>query len=724
MYSREELIKAKIPCKETGIEVKKGMCAICSPGNHCGLDVYVRDGRILKVEGTKEHPFNQGYICTKGAMNKEYVYRKDRIKTPLRRVGQRGEGIFKPITWEEAYSEIAEKLNGIKDRYGADSVAFTSGYCKWYRPYYHRFVYAFGSCNFSTDDCSCYRASVLAGACTCARDSRPDNKNAGTFLGWAWSGAYSNHLSYRGVQALKERGGKVIIVDPRITPASEHLADIFLQINPGTDAALALGMAKIILDHGWEDREYIDKYTYGYKAFAERVKGWNLERVAEITGLNPADIMEATRIYATNGPASCNIPASALAHEINGFQDMRAFLCLQALLGNIDRKGGNVPEVQNTYLNRNANFAARESEYYMENAPDLTRMIAYDRFPIWSKFCHEFQAMALADAILDEDPYPIKAIYGVGMNFKMYPQTEKLVKALDNIDFFVNTDLFMSYTCKYADIVLPCCSSLERGEFKVYPGGYGVYTDPVIEPLYQSKSDTDILCELANYMELPDELLRKGYEASIDYIMDGCGLTVADFKKTPGIPQKMPGAKPCPPGYWLEKGFPTPSGKIEFYSQTIAEYEKDFGLDPLPDYIPPLSDDEDEAYSKEYPFMLCSGTRLPHTIHSRLHEVSWSRYIRREPLVEIHEKDAGILGIGEGDRVELYSPYGCIAAKAMLTAKIHEGTLQIGHGYTEANSSILMSDRHLDPYSGFPGYKVMRCSIRKAGKDIEKADCI
>lgn len=127
-------------------------------------------------------------------------------------------------------------------------------------------------------------------------------------------------------------------MDPRITPASEHLADIFLQINPGTDAALALGMAKIILDHGWEDREYIDKYTYGYKAFAERVKGWNLERVAEITGLNPADIMEATRIYATNGPASCNIPASALAHEINGFQDMRAFLCLQALLGNIDRK--------------------------------------------------------------------------------------------------------------------------------------------------------------------------------------------------------------------------------------------------------------------------------------------------------------------------------------------------------------------------------------------------
>lgn len=717
MYTKEELLKAKIPCEETGIEVKKGMCAICSPGNHCGLDVYVKDGKILKVEGTKEHPYNQGMICTKGAMNREYIYRKDRIKTPLRRVGKRGEGKFEPITWEEAYEEIAKNLNKIKAEYGANSVAFTSGYCKWYRPYYHRFVYAFGSCNYSTDDCSCYRASVLAGECTCARDARPDNKNANTFLGWAWSGAYSNHLSYRGVQKLKERGGKVIIVDTRITPASEHLADIFLHIKTGTDAALALGMAKIILDNGWEDKEFIEKYTYGYEAFAERVKGWDLERVARITGLDPADILEATRIYATNGPAGCNIPASALAHEINGFQGMRAFLCLQALLGNIDRKGGNVPPPQNTYLNRYANLESRELAYYMENAPDLTQMIAYKKFPVWSKFCHEFQAMALADAILDEDPYPVKAIYGLGMNFKMYPQTDKLVKALEKIDFFVNTDLFMTYTCRYADIVLPCCSSLERGEFKVYPGGYGVYTEPVIEPLYESKSDTDILHELANYMDLPDELLKKGYEASVDYIMEGCGLTVEDFKKTPGVPVKMPRAKPTPPGYWLKNGFPTPSGKIEFYSLDIAEFAEEYGLDPLPDYRGPLDDDENEKAAVSYPFLLTSGTRLPHTIHSRLHEVSWSRYIRKEPLVEIHEKDAAALGIKEGDKVELYSPYGTVTAKAMLTAKIHEGTLQIGHGYTEANSSILMSDKHLDPYSGFPGYKAMRCNIRKAGKE-------
>lgn len=159
------------------------MCSICSPGNHCGLDVYVKDGKILKVEGTKEHPFNKGCICTKGAMNRDYIYRKDRIQTPLRRVGKRGEGKFEPITWEEAYAEITKRLNKVKDTYGANSVVFTSGYCKWYRPYYHRFIYSFGSCNYSSDDCTCQRATVLASACSCAGRLGPDIPHTQTYMG-------------------------------------------------------------------------------------------------------------------------------------------------------------------------------------------------------------------------------------------------------------------------------------------------------------------------------------------------------------------------------------------------------------------------------------------------------------------------------------------------------------------------------------------------------------
>ena len=708
----EKRIKAKIPGKDTGIEIKKGMCSICSPGNHCGLDVYVKDGKILKVEGTKEHPYNHGLICTKGAMNKSYIYRKDRIRTPLRRVGKRGEGKFEAISWEEAYQEIAEKLNQAKAEYGANSVVFTSGYCKWYRPYYHRFIYDFGSCNYSTDDCSCYRATVLAGECTFSRDAGPDMKNTNTYLGWAWSGAYSNHLSYLGAKALKERGGKIIIIDSRITPASEKLADIFLHIKAGTDGALALGMAKIIIDNGWTDKEFIGQYTFGYQEYAEMVKEYDLDRTAEITGLSKADIFEAAKVYATNGPACTYFGPSNITQQYNGFQTMRSIMCLQGLTGNIDRKGGNIPG-KATYLCRPAGFQSREMEYYMSKAPDLTKMISYSKFPIWYRYCHEFQAMTLSDAILAEDPYPLKAIFGLGMNFKMYPETSKMIKALEKIDFFVNTDLFMTYTCKYADIVLPCCSSLERGEFKVYPGGYGVYTKPCIEPLYESKSDTDILHELAGYLNFDDPLFMKGYEASVDYIMDGCGLTVEDFKKS-DLPLKLPNAVLRAPGTCRKEGFNTPSGKFEFYSQTVAEFQDTYGLDPLPRYKSCFADDDNPKQAEEYPFFLSAGTRIPNTLHSRLHEVPWSRAVRREPVVEIHPDDAKRLGIEAGDTVIVYSAVGEVRVKAMLTSKINRMNVQVAHGYSEANISQLISTKHLDPYSGFPGYKAARCNIKKA----------
>ena len=150
MTDLERRIKAKIPGEDTGIEVKRSLCAICSPGHHCGVDCYVKDGKIIRVEGTQEHPYNHGKLCTKGSSLRNYVYRADRIKTPLKRVGKRGEGKFEPISWDEAYAIIAENLLKTREKYGASSVAFFSGYCKWYRPILHRMAHVFGSVNFAT----------------------------------------------------------------------------------------------------------------------------------------------------------------------------------------------------------------------------------------------------------------------------------------------------------------------------------------------------------------------------------------------------------------------------------------------------------------------------------------------------------------------------------------------------------------------------------------------
>ncbi len=712
MTELEKKIKAKIPGEDTGIEVRHSLCAICSPSHHCGVDCYVKDGKIIKVEGTPEHPYNHGHLCTKGSALRNYVYREDRIKTPLRRVGERGEGKFEPISWDEAYQIIAEKLNAVKEQYSPHAVAFLSGYCKWYRPIFHRFAHVFGSVNFGTDDCTCSASMVIANKVTAGTGAGPDMAHANTFLGWNFDGYYSGHLSVLGVQKLKERGGKVIIIDIRQTPASKNLADIFLQINPGTDGALALGMAKLIIDNGWADMDYVEKYTYGFEQYKALADQYPLDKVAQITGLDPEDIYEATKLYATNGPACTNFSASALVHHINGFNAHRAIFCLTALTGNFDRAGGNVPNPA-TYLHKPAGFKMREHEFRSDRYPGGQERIGAERFPLWNAQFDEIQGMDLLRQLEEDKPYPVRAIFALGMNAKMYPETDKLLRAMkDKLDFFVDTDVFMTLTAKYADIVLPACTSVERSELKAYQGGYLVYTKPVIEPLYESKSDVDILCELARVMKLDDEYLQKGYEASLDWMMEGCGLTVADLKKS-DLPVKVPAAKwPVEPGKCLRDGFKTPTGKFEFYSTAIAAIDPKYGLDPLPSYYDSLADQNDEETRKNYPFYLCTGARLAHAIHSRTHETPWLRSLRPNPTCEVNPQDAARLGLKEGGDVELYSPYGSIRVKVRFTHKIKPGVILMLHGYTEANVNVLIGRDHLDPYSGYPGFKGMRCNIR------------
>ena len=713
MTELEKKIKAKIPGPDTGIEVKRSLCAICSPGHHCGVDCYVKDGEIIRVEGTQDHPYNHGKLCTKGSSLRNYVYRADRIRTPLRRVGERGEGKFEPITWDEAYSIIAEKLNAVKEKYSASSVAFFSGYCKWYRPVFHRFAHVFGSVNFGTDDSTCSASKVIADKVTAGCGAGPDMGHASTFLGWNYEGYYSAHLSVAGVQKLKERGGKVIIIDIRDTPASKNLADIFLKINPGTDGALALGMAKLIIDNGWADMDYVEKYTYGFEQYKALVDQYPLNKVSQITGLDPDDIYEATKLYATNGPACCNYSASALVHHINGFNAHRAIVCLSALTGNFDRVGGNVPNPP-TYLHKPAGFKSREHEFRSDRCPKDQKRIGADRFPLWDQQFDEFQAMDLLRQLEEEDPYPIKAIFGLGMNAKMFPQSQRLLEAMkEKLDFFVDTDLFMTMTAKYADIVLPACTSVERGEVKAYQGGYLTYTKPVIPPMYESKSDVDILCELARVMDLDDEYLKGGYDACMEWIFDGCGVTLDELKAS-DLPVKVPAAKwPVLPGNCLKNGFKTPTGKFEFYATAIAKIDPKFGLDPLPSYYDSLADQNDPETAEKYPFYLCTGARLAHAIHSRTHDTPWLRSLRPYPTCEIHKADAARLGLKNGDTVAMSSPYGEIRMKVKVTSKAKPGVVMALHGYTEANVNELIGRNHLDPYSGYPGFKGMRCNIRK-----------
>ncbi len=711
MLTLEQKIRAKIPGADTGIEIKKTVCDICAPDHHCGIDAYVKDGKVLKVEGTREHPYSHGSLCTKGLCSREYIYRSDRLRTPLRRVGPRGAGRLEPITWEEAYRAVAEGLNRVKKTYGPHSVAFFAGHGKWFRPMMQRFAYDFGSVNFGSDCSVCNVSLIFARIISAGCNYSPDIAHANTFLGWAFGGYYSSYHDVQEVAALKERGGKVILIDTRVTPAAKNLADLFLQIKPGTDGALAHGFAKLIIENGWMDRDFVEQHTFGFEEYKAYVQQFDRKTVSKITGVPEELIYEAAKLYATNGPACINEVCFNLAHNYNGQQNYRAITGLNALTGNFDRAGGALPAV-GTYNMRSAGFPTREGAFSGANRPEHPR-IGEGRFPLWDMLWGEYQAVTLPEQILGGGDYPIKALFAAGLNVRMLPDTNKTLRALEALDFFVDTDLFLTDAAQYADIVLPVCSSFERGELKVYPGGYAMMTEPVIPPLYQSKTDVEIFSELLPYLGLKDELLEQGYDACIDWILEGTGLSVESLRAAGGA-VKAPVAREYIPGSYVAGGMKTPSGKWEFHAQMLDRFTQSHHLEPLATYVDCFADDRDPALAEDYPYILTTGTRVPNTIHSRLHQVPWARSLRPSPLLEISRSDAQELGIAQGEPIEVETPQGRVCAPAKISGKIQKGNVLLVHGYGACDASSLLSSDHLDPYSGFPCYRSSRCMLRKA----------
>lgn len=707
MTELERKLRAKIPGADTGIEVRHSICDICSPGMHCGLDCYVKDGKVIKIEGQDGHPVNDGKLCTKGLANRQYLYRQDRIMTPLRRVGERGEGRFEEISWEEAYREIADQLNRIKGEYGPESVAFFSGFSKWYRPMLRRFAYSFGSPNYGSESSSCYTSAFMAWKVAAGAQGAADMANSDLFLGWAFNPYYSNYMSAARATKLKEKGLKFLIVDTRITPAVEKLADVVLRPKSGTDGALAHAIANVLISRGEIDREYIDHYVYGFDEYAEYVKNFNEHNIEALTGVSYEDVLRAADLIAQSKKISFYESSAPLTHHRNGLQNYRSIISLLAITGNIDRPGGQ-QLIQHTYVHVNCGFSIRETEFQYGTKPKHAKPpIGAERFPLWNELEGEMQSMALPGQIETGNPYLVKGLFALGLNARMWPDSGRMFRALKKLDFFVDTDLFLTDAAKYADIVLPACTSMERGEFKTYPGGRAFYTKPVIPPLGSARSDVQILSDLANVMDLDDELLKAGYEACISYMIQDLNVTVEDLKK-PDLPIKVAEAETFAPLEHLEKGLKTPTGKIELKSALIEQHPE-WGLEALPTYVEPL----DQADPELYPFTFTSGSRIPNAIHSRLHNCANNRSLRPVPTADMSLEDCEAMGLKEGDPIVISTMRGELHVPVHPTLAMPKGLVNLYHGYSEADANSLLDGDHLDPYSGFPAYRSSRCAVRK-----------
>ena len=576
-------------------EIRRSACGICS--KRCVVDLCIENGEIISVSPVRDEGFEGcSNMCVKGALGSAYRNRADRLTTPLRRVGEKGEGRFEAISWEEAFEEIAEKLLAFRDKNGADSVAFFSGYTKWYRPMLRRLATLFGSVNYATESSSCQRAAIIGNICDTGMQSAPDYANTGVLL-----------VTARGrlmpaAKAAAKRGVKIVAVNPYLSPDIEKYANEHLRLRPGTDLALAYGLARELIVMGKADEEYIEKYVHGYERYKERAMLFTPEKVEEICGITPDQLKRTAKLIADNLPMSLQEGFTGLIHHRGGVSAIRAWSALCAICGCYGRKGGNLPK---GILRSNGHIATPFRNFELAHPVDLPtdKRIGAKRFPLFNALLDEAQAMEFPAAVGRGE---LKAIFALGMNARMFPDSEGMFETLRKIPFFVDCDIWLSDTAKFADIVLPVSVSYERDQLtEVCMDSKLLWVDAAIENMGESRSDEDIIIALAKALKIDDELFGEGADACRGFLLEGTGISLEQLrrdKKPVAIPRFAP---PRP----LEEGFPTPSGKYELWSETIAAHSE---LDPLPAFVDPLGGSDTEAF----PLVLQAGVRTDRYAHA------------------------------------------------------------------------------------------------------------
>lgn len=702
--SEKELLEAKIPCEETGITVKTGICGLC--GGACLVDVYCKDEKVIKVEGNHTLPMSNGRVCVKGAALKQSLYHPDRLLYPMKRVGERGEGKFERISWEEALQTITDKMAETKETYGAKATMIYVGHPKWFRPQITEFANGYGTPNLGTESSTCAYALMMACMSTFGRDVRMPMADLGrckALCMWGVNPLYSNSVTMGSafLNAVK-RGVKLIVVDPRCTPTSEY-AHIHLRPIPGTDGALALGMARVMITEGLQNQDYIDKYTVGYEEYKKYVMEFTPEKVEEITGVPKEDMIAAARLMATEAPCPIQMSASPVVHNINGVQNARAITLLLALTGTFGVEGGTMPPGPGRVMLREAFLGT------MHERVDAVQDLSHEQFPAWAKLTsQEVQATRIADYIEGKGDYPIRNVISFGMNHHMWPRPDRVEEALKKLDFFVNADMYMTDTSKFADILLPVQTSLEREQVTVLGQNTLYYQGHVVEPMGETWTDMDIIATLAERLGFTiggdepihnnEDYLRKSVSAT--------GLTLEAIKAAPnGIKARniMPGRTS---GQILQ--VKTPSGKIEFVSSVIGSCDK-YGHEGLPVY----HDFREKLPMEEYPLILTTGSRKPQLFHSRTYRIPWLANLEEYPLVEIHPEDANALDVQDGEKVIIKTPVGSMELTLSINSSCLKGAVNVYHGAGDKDINLLLDDGYLDPISGFPGFKSYCCRLEK-----------
>ncbi|MBS3909994.1 MAG: molybdopterin-dependent oxidoreductase [Actinobacteria bacterium] len=674
----------------------QAVCAICNGG--CGMDITFEGDAIVEIKGRKEHPATRGYLCQKGRNLKDIFEAPDRLVHPLIKTAS---GEWREISWDEALDIIAEKLSEVKAKHGAEAVAVhvgQAGVRKEFTPYVQRFCAAFGTPNFSTAGSHCHISKVIANELVYGALPVPDYTHTNSIVLWGYNPQISCPPQMFIINEALDRGAKLIVVDPKATPLARK-ADVHLQLRPGTDGALALGLLNVVISENLYNKAFVEKWTVGFDELTSLVGEYAPQRVEEITWIPTQKTQEAARLYATSSPA-CSYPGIAVELQTNGVQAARAIAILQAITGNLDIKGGAI-------------FApgAALSSLKLTNTCS-TPAIGENRFPIFCEHNDNAQANIYADAILDKTPYPLRALIISGSNAVItWPNAKRLISALEDIEFLVVMDHFMTETAKLADLVLPAASFLARPEIWDHTSIYGalrIGLSPKVSEDKKRMTDWQFWTALARRMGYNDEFPWQSEEEALTYRLAPLGATVYELSDNENGHIYGEHKEKA----YEKDGFRTPSGKVEIYSKELEKY----GYDPLPVYREPHESPVSmPELAREYPLVLTTGKRMPSYHHSRYRNIASLLKLAPDPEVEVHPEKARELGINEGERVIVESLRGSAEFVVRLTDEIDSRVVFIPHGWEDANANMLTDNEILDPISGFPADRALLAKIRKKG---------
>ncbi|MDR0842000.1 MAG: molybdopterin-dependent oxidoreductase [Acidobacteriota bacterium] len=674
------------------------MCAMCGPSQGCGIGAVVRNGRFVGIEPLKEAPLNHGKNCGKAHAAPQWVYSPQRLRYPMKRVGQKGEGKFQRISWDEAITAIATKLKEQKKKFGPESLAVLSPARRIYSEYLYRFLTVHGSPNYGHSGI-CAMQKAFAFQYTLAGSPNPDTANAKLRIIWAKQPVYAGSAK-GGVKQLlddKGKGVKIIAIKPTMEP-DVALANIWVPIRPGTDAALALAFLNVVIAEKLYDAAFVEKWTYGFDKLVPHIRKYTPEWAEKVSGVKAAQIREVARLYATTKEA-CIETGNGFEHAPSCSDAIRAISILIAITGHLDRKGGNLlggggPAGVSTRAKTGAKpKVAPESltlgERYTQDMVD--KMVGPEFPPVFQPFMEGTSSAyyRIFESVLTGKPYSVRTIIAPGTQPTVSTRgTKNVVEALKKVDFYVVLDITRTADMNYADIVIPISTMYEvDGQFE----GGGNWIMPrrqVIKPLGESKTDYEFWIDLGTKMGYGKDFWNGSVDEWMKYRLNRAGVTLEQLRAKPeGIVREA--RRPTPVYEKYEQAFAARSqvlSRAPFLPQKkVAIYNTSFeaaGFNPLPEWRePPESPTGTPELLKKYPLTFSDF----HT--SKVYNAGWLRnvpYLREvlsDPSLQMHPETAKSRGIKNGDWVVVESPHNRIRLKADVNPGIRRDTVMALHGW-------------------------------------------